>query len=163
LDERQGWYRFHHLFRQLLLKRLQRHISTEELAMLHRRAGAWYAEQGLIEEAIKHALAAGDVPGATSLVEAQFLPVIKQEQLAQIEHWLALLPEEQIQGSPCLLVARAWLLQTHGRLKDLPHSLTTAERLLTTSDSSAHDLDDRQHRLLHALIATLWSQFQYFT
>jgi LuxR family maltose regulon positive regulatory protein len=163
LDERQGWYRFHHLFGQLLQQRLQGHISKEELATLHRRASAWYAEQGLIEQALEHALTAGDVSGATQLVEAQFLPAFKQEQMVQVERWLRALPEEQIQGSPSLLIARAWLLQMHGQLKDLPHSLTTAELLLATSDSSARDLDDPQRRLLHALIATIWSQFQYFT
>ena len=53
LDEHQGWYRFHHLFRPLLQQRLREYISTEELATLHRRASAWYAEQGLIEEATR--------------------------------------------------------------------------------------------------------------
>src|SRR5439155_19095370 len=100
LDERQGWYRFHPLFQQLLQQRLQRHSSTEELATLHRRASGWYAEQGLIEQAIEHALVAGDVSGATSLVEAQFFWAFEQEQWVQLEHWLGLLPEEQIQGSP---------------------------------------------------------------
>jgi LuxR family transcriptional regulator, maltose regulon positive regulatory protein len=163
LDERQGWYRFHHLFRQLLQQRLQGHSSTEELVTLHRRASAWYAEQGLIEQAIEHALAAGDVSGATSLVEAQFVWTFEQEQLVQMEHWLGLLPEEQIQGSPCLLVARMWILQNHGQLQDFPRLLVAAEQLLETSDSDASDLDDPTHRLLRALIAIFWSQFQYFT
>src|SRR6266699_2748327 len=59
LDERQGWYRFHHLFKGLFEQRLQARISTEELATLLRRASAWYAEQGLIEEALLHAVKAG--------------------------------------------------------------------------------------------------------
>src|SRR5205823_4068514 len=124
LDESQGWYRFHHLFGQLLKQRLQMLNSAEELSMLYRRASAWYAGQGLIEQAIEHALEAGDVPGATSLVEAQFLPAFEQEQLAQIEHWLGLLPEEQIQSSPILLFARVWILQAQGQLKDFPRLLT---------------------------------------
>ena len=163
LDERQGWYRFHHLFQQLLQQRLQAHSSTEELATLHRRASAWYAEQGLIEQAIEHALVAGDVSGATYLVEAQFFRSFGQEQLVQLERLLGLLPEEQIQSSPVLLFARALNLEAHGQLKDLPHLLTAAEQLLETSESSSHDLDDPQHRLLHTLIAFLWSEFHYFT
>jgi ATP/maltotriose-dependent transcriptional regulator MalT len=163
LDERQGWYRFHHLFQQLLRQRLQAHSSTEELAMLHRRASAWYAGQGLIEQAIEHALEAGDVSGATSLVEAQFLPAFEQEQLVQMDYWLRLLPEEQIQGSPCLLVARMWILQAHGQLKDFPRLLTAAEQLLETNGSVAHDLDNLQPGTFRALIATEWSLFQYFT
>ena len=163
LDKRQGWYRFHHLFGQLLKQRLQVLCSREELAILHQRASMWYARQGLVEQAIDHALKAGDVTSATRLVEAQFMPAFEQEQSVQMEHWLGLLPEEQIQGSPGLLVARAWLLQTRGQLKDFPRLLTTARLLLETSDSSVSDLDDSQRRLLQALIALLWSQFQYFT
>src|SRR6266568_844243 len=163
LDERQGWYRFHHLFRQLLKQRLQMLCSADELAMLHQRASMWYAEQGLIEQAIGHALEAGDMSGVTSLVEAQFFWAFEQEQLVQMEHWLGLLPEEQIQGSPCLLLARMWILQARGQLKDFPRLLVTAEQLLETSGSDASDLDDPKHRLLRALSAVWWSQFQYFT
>src|SRR6266496_1210777 len=163
LDERQGWYRFHHLFQQLLQQRLQEKSSTEELAMLHRRASRWYAEQGLIEQAIEHALEAGDASGATQLVEAHFLPAFKREQLVQVELWLHLLPEEQIQSSPVLLVARAWILQAQGQLKDLPRLLTTAEQLLDARSNSVRNLDDPHSRLLHALIATEWSLFLYFT
>jgi LuxR family maltose regulon positive regulatory protein len=163
LDEHQKWYRFHHLFGQLLRQRLQAHSSTEELAMLHRRASAWYANQGLIEEALRHALAAGDASEATHLVEAQFLQAFKQEQMVLLERWLRLLPENQIQGSPDLLFAKAWLLQMHGQLNDIPHLLKIAELHLAKSDSSAPDLDDQQPRLLHALVATLRSQFQYFS
>ncbi len=163
LDARQGWYRFHHLFKRLLEQHLQTHISTEELATLHQRASAWYAAQGLIEEAIEHALAAGDATYAAQLVEAQFIWAFEQEQWVQLERWLRLLPEEQIQGSPGLLVARVWILQAHGQLKDLPRFLTAAEQLLGTVGSAASDLDDPQSRILRALIAILWSQFQYYT
>jgi LuxR family maltose regulon positive regulatory protein len=162
-DEGRGWYRFHHLFQQLLQQRLQRHISTEELATLHRRASAWYAEQGLIEETIQHALAAGDVSNAAHLVETQFLQVLEQEQWGQMERWLRLLPGEQIQGSPGLLVARAWIFWVHGQLNDYPRLLTAAEQLLGTGDSGASDADDPPSRTLHAMIAILWSAFQYFT
>ncbi len=163
LDERQGWYRFHHLFKQLLQQRLQARISTEELATLHRRASVWYAAQGLIEDAIKHALAAGDAPDAAQLVEAHFYWAFEQEQLAKMEHWLGLLQEEQIQSSPGLLVARAWIMQAHGRLTDFPRLLTAAEQLLESNDSGAGEPGNSQTRILRAMIAVYWSQYQYFT
>ena len=163
LDDRQGWYRYHHLFQQLLQKQLQERMSKDEIAMLHKRASGWYADQGLIEEAIKHALAGGDEPSAKQLVEAQFFQSFGQEQLVQREHWLGLLPEDQILSSPILLFARALNLEAHGQLKDIPHVLTTAEQLLETSNSSSRDLDDPHRRLLHALIAFLWSEIHYFT
>src|SRR5204862_1457467 len=85
LDERQGWYRFHPLFQRLLQQRLQARISAEELATLHRRASAWYAGQGLIQEAIEHALVAGDAPGGAKLVEDRFFWAFEQEQWVQKE------------------------------------------------------------------------------
>ncbi|TMD67178.1 MAG: hypothetical protein E6I91_07715 [Chloroflexi bacterium] len=163
LDEQQGWYRFHPLFQQLLQQRLQGRVSREEIALLHQRASAWYAGQGLIEEAIEHARASGDGPGAAQLVAAHFLWAFQQEQWVQMEHWLRLLPEEQIQSSPVLLVARAWILQAHGQLKDLPRVLTAAEQLLATSDSDTSKPNDPPSRLLRALIAILWSMVQFFS
>jgi ATP/maltotriose-dependent transcriptional regulator MalT len=166
LDTRQRWYRFHHLFQGLLQRRLQTHCSQEELATLHLRASAWYDRQGLIEEAIRHALLAGDASRVTQLVEAHFFQAFEQEQLALVEHWLRLLPEEQIQGSPLLLTARAWISQARGQVKELPRLLTAAEQLLANDDretSDAHDPHDPSFRLLRGLMATLWSLYQFFT
>ena len=99
--------------------------------MLHRRASSWYAEQGLIEEALEHALEAGDASGATQLVEAHFLSAFAHQNLVALERWLGLLPEDQIQGSPGLLFARAWIAQIHGRLTDFYGLLTSAEQTLS--------------------------------
>jgi LuxR family transcriptional regulator, maltose regulon positive regulatory protein len=146
-----------------LQQRLQTHCSREELATLHLRASAWYTRQGLIEEAIRHALLAGDASRATQLVEAQFFQAFEQEELALVEHWLRLLPEDQIPGSPFLLVARAWISQYRGQLQELPHLLTAAEQLLASGDRDTSDAHDRPFRLLHGLIATFWSLFHFFT
>jgi LuxR family maltose regulon positive regulatory protein len=166
LDKRQRWYRFHHLFQKLLQQRLQTHYSQEEQATLHLRASAWYARHDLLEEAIRHALLAGDASRATQLVEAHFFQAFEREQLTLVEHWLHLLPEEQIQRSPFLLAARAWISQARGQLKELPRQLSAAEQLLASGDqetSDAHDPHDSLFRLLHGLIATLWSLYYFFT
>ena len=163
LDERQGWYRYHPLFKQLLEQRLREYSSSAAIARLHRRASAWYARQGLIEEALEHALAAGDVPGAAQLVEAQLLWAFEREQWVQMERWLRLLPEEQIQSSPGLLFARAWIMQAHGQLKDFPRLLTAAGQLLDTRGNGTSDPDDSRSRVLRALIAVGWSLFHFFT
>jgi len=155
-ESRQEWYRLHHLIKQVLEQRLQARISPEELAALHRRASAWYAVQGLVDEALQHALAAGDMSGAARLVEAQVVPAYEQEQWKQLERWMHLLSEEQIQSSPFLLVARVWISQYQGQLKEHPRWLTAAERLVATSDSRE---DDPAHRLLQALIAIEWCRF----
>jgi LuxR family transcriptional regulator, maltose regulon positive regulatory protein len=162
LDERQGWHRFHHLFQGLLQQRLEQRLSQEEIALLHRRASAWYAEQGLMEKALEHALAGGDAPGATRLVEEYFFRAYEQEEWAQYEHWIRLLPEEQIQGSPVLLYALGWIAQARGQLADIPPLLTAAEQLLETKDFGTSESGTSQS-ILRALIRFLWSEFQYFT
>ncbi len=163
LDKRQGWFRFHHLFQELLQQRLQTHSSQEELATLHLRASAWYARHDLIEEAIRHALLAGDAARATQLVEEQFFQAFEQERLTLVEHWLSLLPEEQIQGSPFLLAARAWISQARGQLKELPGLLTEAEQLLASNDQDTSDAHDSPFRLLRGLMTTLWSLYYFFS
>jgi LuxR family transcriptional regulator, maltose regulon positive regulatory protein len=163
LDKRQRWYRFHHLFQGLLQLRLQTHCSQEEIVTLHQRASEWYARHDLIEEAIRHALLAGDVSGSTQMVEAQFFHAFEQEQLKQMEHWLRLLPEEQIQGSPYLLAARAWISQARGQLKELPFLLRSAEHLLERLDQETSQISDSPFRLLYGLVATLWSLYYFFT
>ncbi len=162
LDDRQGWYRYHPLFKQLLEQRLREYSSPAALAQQHHRASAWYSSQGLIEEAIEHALMVGDVAYVIKLVEAQLLPSFEQERVEQMERWLSLLSDEHIQGSPILLLAKVWILQTHRQITDFPRMLTVAEQLLATRDTSADDRDVRQSAILHALIAVWRSQFQFF-
>jgi LuxR family maltose regulon positive regulatory protein len=163
LDKRQRWYRYHHLFQGLLQQRLQLHCSQEELAAIHLRASEWYATQGLIEEAIRHALLAGDASMAMQLVEAQFFQAFDQEQLTLVEHWLHLLPEEQVQASPFLLVAQAWISQARGHLQKLPRLLMAAEQLLACGDRNSSDAHDSPFRLLRGLMEALWSVFHFFT
>ena len=163
LDKRRRWYRYHHLFQELLQQHLQAHYNKEELATLHLRASTWYARQGLLEEAIQHALLAGDITSAAQLVETHFFQAFEQEQLTKVEHWLHLLPEEQILGSPYLLAAQAWISQARGHLKELPSLLTAAEQFFTSGDLVTSDADDHSIRLLRGLIATLWSLYHFFS
>ena len=163
LDDRQGWYRFHRLFQGLLQQRLREHSSSEEMATLHRRASTWYAIQGLLDEALRHALLAGDASRAAQLVEAHFHRALEQEDWMHMERWLRVLPEDQIQSSPCLLLARAWVLQSHGQITSLPPLLTAVERALASTGCHVPAQADSWHRLLHTASAISWCQFQYFT
>lgn len=96
-------------------------------------------------------------------MEARFFQAFEQEQLTQVEHWLRMLPEEQILGSPYLLLARAWSSQARGHLKDLPGLLKAAEQLLASGDWNTNDVQDPSLRLLRGLAATLWSLFNFFS
>jgi LuxR family maltose regulon positive regulatory protein len=108
LDDQGTWYRYHQLFRQLLLNRLRQAYSPVEIRAIHARASAWFAGQGLLDEAIAHALQAEDPLQAASLVECHIHEMLDREEWRQLERWIGLLPAA-MRGRPRLLLAQAWL------------------------------------------------------
>ncbi|MCC6147218.1 MAG: hypothetical protein IT308_06575 [Anaerolineaceae bacterium] len=126
LDDEGEWYRYHHLFADLLRVRLQRGASRVAKSDLHRRAAAWYEKAGLAAEAIEHALAAEDYPHAVELVEKVALPMILQASLQTVEGWLQEIPQGHIAKSPQILVAVAWMYLLRGAI---PQAIPSVERL----------------------------------
>ena len=116
LDNNREWYRYHHLFQQSLQQRLSGEIPPEQVIDLHRLASAWFEEQGLVDEALQHALAAGDLDLAARQMTAGLRDVINREDRPTLERWLRSLPEEMIQRQPGLLMIKAWILQFLWRL-----------------------------------------------
>jgi LuxR family maltose regulon positive regulatory protein len=109
LDEERRWFRFHHLFRDLLLRRLHLERGEGAVRELHLRAARWLADEGAIEEAVRHFLAAGDEDAAAALVEGLLLPEFGGEVAASPPaQWLRLLPAELVARRPglALIVAR---------------------------------------------------------
>jgi LuxR family maltose regulon positive regulatory protein len=125
LDTEGRWYRYHGLFRDLLVQRLLRKHDSATIDALHRRAGDWLANAGLIDEAIPHYLTAGDPQCAADLIEAHRHALLNKDDWQTLEHWLNLLPESLIQERPDLLVARCWVLSFRGRGAEVA---TTAQR-----------------------------------
>ncbi len=130
LDPQGAWYRYHHLFQKLLRTQLERRRSAEEIAALHVRAAEWFAQRGLIQEAIEHALAAGDDLMAVELVEKHRYPMMNAERWRQLEQWLGMLPKRLIDRRPELLMLEAWIIQNQWRFRDLPAYLDRIEALL---------------------------------
>jgi LuxR family maltose regulon positive regulatory protein len=108
LDDHGTWFRYHHLFQHLLRARLQWRYADAEIKAIHARASAWFAAQGLVDEAIIHALKGGDPAGAAGLVEEQVHSALDRENWHQFERWIRLLPPE-VSERPRLLTAQAWL------------------------------------------------------
>ena len=86
------------------------------MTSLHRLASAWFEEHGLIDEALHHALATGDLDLAARQMGTGLRDVINQEDRPTLERWLRLLPEEMIQRHPGLLMLKAWALEFIWRL-----------------------------------------------
>ena len=91
LDSRREWYRYHHLFQELLQQRAAAEMGVDQVANLHRRASAWFEEHGLIDEALSHALAAGDLDLAARQMSAGLRDVINHEDRPTLERWLGML------------------------------------------------------------------------
>ena len=128
LDEVRGWWRYHHLFADLLRARLQQQ-QPERVPQLHRAAATWHEEHGLADDAVRHALAAGDAAWAARLVEQHFdaLFYLRGEG-ATVQRWLAALPADLIWSRPRLLVAQAAMADSNGQVEVVDGLLAAAER-----------------------------------
>ena len=161
LDNNREWYRYHHLFQQSLQQRLSAEMAPEQVSNLHRLASAWFEEQGLVDEALHHALAAGDLDLAARQMTAGLRDVINREDRPTLERWLRLLPEEMIQRQPGLLMIRVWALQFSWRLDLQAQVLKQIEELLDAEcEAASLPADDLQ--LLRAQILLLRAQQAYF-
>jgi LuxR family maltose regulon positive regulatory protein len=135
LDTGGEWFRYHHQFQQLLLHELNRRMAPDEIAGLHLRASEWFESQGLIEEAIQHAMKAKDGVRASEIIERHYQVELNKELWHVVARWLAMLPLEVIQQRPKLLLAHAWELFHHYQMQEIPPLLERAESLLV--DESA--------------------------
>ncbi len=159
LDSRREWYRYHHLFQELLQQRLSTEISPDQVNDLHCRASAWFEAHGLLDEAIHHAQAAGDYSLAARQISAGLRDVINREDRLTLERWLRMLPEELIQRQPQLLMIKAWALQFSWRLDLQAQVLTQIEDLLDADEVAALPADDLQ--ILRAQILLFKAQQAY--
>jgi LuxR family maltose regulon positive regulatory protein len=127
LDDERAWYRYHHLFAQMLRSHLRQAEHTL-LPELHRRASAWYEQHGLPAEAVQHALAIPDVELAARLIEPIALPVALQGQVYTVLGWLNALPEALVHTRPLLCVYHAFVLMLTNQLETAEARLQEAER-----------------------------------
>jgi len=100
LDDWHQWYRYHHLFRRLLQRKLKSSYSPTDISALYSRASAWFAENGLVEEGIQCALAAGDVNKALLIIEQNRQSVLNNDKWYVLEKWLSMLPDTIKQQRP---------------------------------------------------------------
>ena len=128
LDGHNEFFRFHHLFRRFLSERLRERTDPAAIAELHRRAAAWFAERDLIEEALDHALSAGDDATAADLVARHRHDLYNHEQFARLARWLRLLPVAAKEHNPELLLAEARVATMNWRLTEAEVFLDQAER-----------------------------------
>jgi LuxR family maltose regulon positive regulatory protein len=107
LDDEGIWYRYHHLFAEVLQARLEQ-TNRDLVSNLHHRAGDWYEKQGMMEEAVRHTLASTDFEQAARLIEAVAGDVLRRGSSASVMRWFESMPEDLIRARPHLCLARGW-------------------------------------------------------
>ncbi len=151
LDDRRRWYRYHQLFADVL----QAHLLDEQpgdVPDLHRRASAWYEQNGTPSEAIRHALAAEDFERAADLVELAIPAMRKSRQDAALRAWLTVLPDELVRVRPVLNVGFVGALLAGGEFEGVEGRLREAERWLDTPSAEMVVVDDEEFRRLPGTI-----------
>ena len=128
LDDDRRWYRYHHLFADVLRHRLVSGVSAETVASLHRRASQWYERQGLVAEAVQHALVAADGARVADLIEEHGLRIIVGGQVQTVLRWLRALPDALLPTRPMLCTIHALALLFTNQLVAAEARIQDAER-----------------------------------
>ena len=129
LDDRREWYRYHHLFADVLRARMLSE-QPDQVSLLHQRASQWYELHDLAEEAVRHALAARDFDRAARLIELTMPAIRRHRREAMMYGWLKRLPDETIRRRPVLSVFYGDMLMHSGELDAVVPRLDDAERAL---------------------------------
>jgi LuxR family maltose regulon positive regulatory protein len=127
LDNERRWYRYHHLFLDLLRQRL-RQAHPEWIPTLHRRASEWYEQNGFVDRAIEHALLTEDHERPAWLIDQQAEAMWLRGEHAKLQRWLNKLPDEVVFSRPQLCVFHAWYLFAAGQQDEAEQRLQACEQ-----------------------------------
>lgn len=126
LDDVRKWYRYHHLFANVLRQQLRR-TWPEAIPGLRRRASAWCAANGQIDEAVNHAVAGDDLEAAVLLLELHSQELLHRGDIRTLQGWLDKLPEATVLGRPWLSIFSGWIRLLSGRSAGIERFLRAAE------------------------------------
>ncbi len=147
LDDQRQWYRYHHLFADVLRMHLQAE-QPDHVPALHRRASEWYEQHGSPADAIRHALAGDDFDRAANLIELAAPAMRQSRQEATLLGWLKALPDDLFQARPILNVEYVGASLSNGEVAGLEDRLREAERWLDTSTDRSARPDEMLNRMI---------------
>jgi LuxR family maltose regulon positive regulatory protein len=136
LDTQRHWYRYHLLFADLLRHKLERSASTQEIATLHLRASGWFEREGLISEAVSHALASRDYAYTAELIERHVLSLFYRSETVLVHNWLKALPEDVVRAHSLLCAVYAACTALAHRDAGAPETFTLVEQWLQAADAA---------------------------
>ena len=136
LDDERHWYRYHHLFSNVLQHYLEREGKEHGVTLLHQRARNWYANNGLLDEALEYTLAAADSDRAANLVEGYANSLLKRGQLGIPLRWFKKLPPEVVRHRPRLSLMYSLTLMANLQMGDVEPYLHDADKALEAAPDS---------------------------
>ena len=136
LDDEQHWYRYHHLFADLLAFRLRQALTASAIQKLHCRASAWLAQNDLLDEAIQHALVGNDYERAIVLVGQVARTMMFTGRVNDLRKWLDALPEESFDSHLFLKIYRMWIDLLQGKTDLSEPGLLQMEMMLRSLPAS---------------------------
>jgi LuxR family transcriptional regulator, maltose regulon positive regulatory protein len=156
LDSKREWYRYHHLFAELLRHELAR-AHPGLVVELHRRASAWYREAEATHEAIEHAIAAGDFGDAIEQITTHWYEFLQRGRQETVASWIDMLPLETVVHDPNLCLTKAWLGVNTGRLGEVDRWIAAAAR------AAAEEPDTEELPPLESGVASLRAIHRYMS
>ncbi len=152
LDQQRTWYRYHSIFAEFLRSRLTHAAPQNDVADWHRRASRWYEQQGLLIEAVSHALQAHDIEQAATLIEsAAHDAMFIYGDARTLIGWLDALPDVLIQARPRLLAIQAWALLITGQHAAAEERVHAALRLTPLDDAETRGEIEAAHTIISVL------------
>jgi LuxR family maltose regulon positive regulatory protein len=155
LDTERRWYRYHHLFKEVLSRRLEV-LYPDQIADLNRRASEWFEQHGFIHEAIQHALKAGDSDRTARLVEQHGCDLLMGGELVTLADWLSAI-DSYTHTHPWLAMQKAWVLTLSEQAERADLAINEGEQLIST-----HEWTDETRTLRGSFSAAraLWANIQ---
>ena len=156
LDDQRRWYRYHHLFADVLTAHLQRERPTA-VPELHRRASAWFADAGQPEPAVRHALAAGDLDRAAELVELAIPAMRRDRREAVLLRWSAEFPDAVVRDRPALAIGLVGGFMASNAFDGVAERLREVERTMQRPAAEIVVVDRAELARLPASVETYWA------
>ncbi|WP_234414429.1 helix-turn-helix transcriptional regulator [Paenibacillus sp. CAA11] len=137
LDKERKWYRYHHLFADLLRRRLHENLDWSSIKEMHKRASVWYEDHGFEVEAFRHAVESRDMDRSSRLLQGDGMPLHLRGAAGISLNWLKSLPSSELDARPALWVIYGSALLISGKPTEVEHKLQAAETALEGLDQDA--------------------------
>jgi LuxR family maltose regulon positive regulatory protein len=144
LDDERCWYRYHHLFIDVLRQMLKSASQPDRVAGLHGRASEWYGQNGFVADAVHHALLAGDHGRAAEIIEEHAWSMVRHAEMATLRGWMEALPGDAVAARPWLRIYYAWAL-FFAESEAAEAQLQAVERHLQAGDGAALPVEVQGH------------------